>query len=47
LFVRLAIGKPLAGRTNVNVPPEPGSEVLFAEAPSALEFEVIGFGDVT
>ena len=44
---RVAVGELLTGRTNINIVLSHVAEVLLAVAPSAFEFEVIGFGSVT
>ena len=46
-LARVGVGKPSAGRANVNILLCDVAEVLLAEAPSAFEFEVIGLGRVT
>ena len=46
-LVRVAVGEPFTGRANVNVILSRVAEVLLAEAPFRLEFEVIGLGSVT
>ena len=46
-FVRVAVGETFTCRTDVEIITGHVAEVLLAEAPIGLAFEVIGFGRVT